>query len=773
MSVGLNGGNAYISALAEHARWYAAQGWVPLPIPAGQKGPTFTKGWTTLSRDQGLHLFEQALANGRPLNMGLRTGSEGGFVVVDLDAAKPEKGSPDGLTSLLSWAAEQGVPADELEVLTQTVTSQTPSGGLHILFAQPPDLEVPSVAGVLAPGVDLRGAGGQIVAPPSSCHPTSPGSYTWLRAPWAFPLLPVPHWLRRWVHEHAAFTRRSSPGESARKEDTPDLDTFRDRVWLLASKRQTPSKSEPARLAKELVEGGPGPADGAHEPFLRLTGLLAREWPDARPETLVGYMERGLSARASSAHPPHEIIRMLKGAQRLEQSRRAEREGGWRAKLSYTDEGAIKQVASNATIILRNHDDWKGVLGYDLRKGTGVFVKPPPFTHAGLEPEKIPRELTDTDASRVGQWFVERIGTTMPTTTCAEALAVTIEDQSFDLFEAYLQGLRWDGAARLDTWLNVLCGAEQNAYTAFVGSKWLISAVARTFAPGCQVDHMLVLEGEQGKGKSTTLRNLLPHPDLFTDQLGDISNKDGQLSVHGPVIIEASELDAFSKKEHSAVKKFVSLRDDRLRKPFARSMSTALRRCVFAGSTNEDNYLKDSSGNRRYWPVRVHDCRPELAVQFRDQLWAEAVFRYRAGEPWHPPHEGYVLDLLKSAQEERFAEDPWADRIGNWIEENALTVDWDNITLTQIARSALFLQDSQLNVSISHRIGDVVKRLGFERVRSRAPDGARPRVWRPTRPDLVQKILSAQEKAKARAVAGGAGGPTWTRPVAGDPEKPN
>src|SRR5262249_42604988 len=152
-------------------------------------------------------------------------------------------------------------------------------------------------------------------------------------------------------------------------------------------------------------------------------------------------------------------------------------------------------------------------------------------------------------------------------------------------------------------------------------SKFLISAVARIYEPGCQADHIIILESDQGEGKSTALR-IMGDP-FFTDDLAELGTKDASLATAGVWIIELSELDAMTRADRSRIKSFVSRRVDRYRPVYGRRLVETKRQCVFAGSVNDSEYLKDDTGARRFWPVRCGRIDLDGIRRDKDQLWAE------------------------------------------------------------------------------------------------------------------------------------------------------
>jgi putative DNA primase/helicase len=236
----------------------------------------------------------------------------------------------------------------------------------------------------------------------------------------------------------------------------------------------------------------------------------------------------------------------------------------------------------------------------------------------------------------------------------------------------YLGALAWDGVARIETWACRYLGAEDTAFNRNVGALWLISAVARIFRPGVKAD-MLVLEGPQGARKSTALK-ILAGENWFTDELPDLGSKDAAMHMQGVWIIEIAELDAIGKAEVSRIKAFLTRTTDRFRPPYGRYTIEVPRQCVFAGTVNPDTYLRDETGNnRRFWPVRCVTIDIDALARDRDQLWAEAVARFRADAIWwlDTPE---VVAAASAEQDKRYQADVWGDLIDHWITYEVRTV---------------------------------------------------------------------------------------------------
>lgn len=280
----------------------------------------------------------------------------------------------------------------------------------------------------------------------------------------------------------------------------------------------------------------------------------------------------------------------------------------------------------------------------------------------------------------------------------------------------YLNELVWDSKARLERWLHTYLGIDDNHYTQTVGSMFLISMVARIFRPGCKADHMLVLEGPQGKKKSMACA-VLAGDEYFTDHLPDISQgKEVSQHLRGKWVIEISEMHAFNRAEATALKAFLSRTSERYRPPFHRIEVDEPRQCVFIGTSNKDQYLRDETGGRRFWPVKcVGEINIEDLARDRDQLLAEAVQAFHNGATWWPTAE--EEKFIEPEQEERFEFDEWIDTIRANLRLETKT------TIRDVALG-LGIKEDRLDVGIQRRVAACLRKLGWQLKR-----GEKRREW--------------------------------------------
>lgn len=239
-----------------------------------------------------------------------------------------------------------------------------------------------------------------------------------------------------------------------------------------------------------------------------------------------------------------------------------------------------------------------------------------------------------------------------------DAVLELCADNRFDPLLDYLDSLPpWDGVERLDRWLHTYLGAEDNAYTRQAGATWLLAAIARAKQPGVKFDHMLVLVGAQGVGKSTALR-ILAGDDLFTDAnfLGARDTREVLEATEGAWIVECAELAGMRRKDAETLKHEITKQEDKGRPAYGRHTITVPRRFVLAGTTNSGRFLQDDTGNRRFWPVETAQADLEALARDRCQLWAEALSRFVSGD-YRLYLTGEAKALAEAAQKERRSAD--------------------------------------------------------------------------------------------------------------------
>lgn len=311
----------------------------------------------------------------------------------------------------------------------------------------------------------------------------------------------------------------------------------------------------------------------------------------------------------------------------------------WRSDLARRGNRIIGDER-NMLLTLRLAPELRGLVRFNDFVLRVELTRSPPWRDA-----QMGDPWTDDDDLSLQAWAQEMEIEIRQRGIVGDSVAVVAKEVPCHPVREYLRALTWDQSPRLHVWLRDFLGAIESAdYLGAVGSRWMISAVARIEQPGGQADHVLVLEGPQGGGKSSAARALAVNPRWFADDMPDLHSKDAALQVSGKWIIELAELAAIRRTaDVEAVKAFITRTQDVFRPPYARRTVTVPRQCVFIATTNEHEYLRDRTGNRRFWPVRCTRIDLAALIRNRDQLWAEALHRYRAGEQWHLKPDECVL----------------------------------------------------------------------------------------------------------------------------------
>jgi predicted P-loop ATPase len=432
----------------------------------------------------------------------------------------------------------------------------------------------------------------------------------------------------------------------------------------------------------------------------------------------------------------------------------------WHASLLVTDKGTFRANLANCLVALRHCPEWEGRIAFDKFAGRTMLVNSAPWELPQPLGEYQPREWCNVDTLHLTEWLqVQGINVGPP--VADNAVETVGHENAFDPVADYLLGLEWDGVSRLGRWLTTYLHVEPTVYSAGVGMRWMISAVARIAEPGAKADHVLILEGKQGPGKSTALEIL--GGEWFTDQLSSLDSKDSSVDLQGAWIVELGELDAIAKPDIPRVKQYLSRRVDRYRPPYGRRVESFPRRCVFAGTHNPSGpWGRDATGARRLWPVTVGDIELDALRRDRDQLWAEAVHWYRAGFQWWITN----AQEIEAAEAEQFARqdlDPWHQSIEEWLDEPFSRRD--RVTVGELLFNVCGLELKHRGQREQNRVAAVLTTLGWKRqqYRVKGENGTEKRVWGYVRPESGDRNNSTESTV-------GPENPVTTMPLSPLPE---
>jgi predicted P-loop ATPase len=407
---------------------------------------------------------------------------------------------------------------------------------------------------------------------------------------------------------------------------------------------------------------------------------------------------------------------------------RLDREADWRAELARSGTGYLGDER-NVLIALRRAPELTGLLRFNEFALHLEFTRAPPWRNA-----EAGTLWTEADDTQCTAWLQSAGLKLRGNAAVANCIHVAARDRSYHPVRAYLESLSWDGEPRAQIWLADYVGATAAPpYLSAIGRKFLISAVARIFNPGCQADHTLVLEGPQDIGKSRTARTLAVDRAWFTDDMPDIHSKDAALQLCGRWIIELAELAAVRRAELEGVKAYLTRPIDVFRPPYGRRTVSVPRQCVFVATTNEVHYLRDPTGNRRFWPVRCGRIDLAALEHDRDQLWAEAVSAFRASEAWHLTPEETAL--ASEEQRERVLVTELEADVGDYL-ANAQAGGTSEVTVRELLVHALRLDPDKADFAeragrLGTQVASALQRAGWAKVRTMGRGVNRRTLYRP------------------------------------------
>lgn len=399
-----------------------------------------------------------------------------------------------------------------------------------------------------------------------------------------------------------------------------------------------------------------------------------------------------------------------------------------RSMLIPTANGGIKGCRENVFTVMENDGRLIGLVGLDQFSGLQVKRRAPPWPSE-------PGEWTENDDFRLGMYMAQNHGLLLAAIGDIEkGVAQAAREHAFNPVIEYLDqcAAAWDGRERVATAFSSYWGAPDSEYMRLVATMFMVGVVVRAYRPGVKNDYAPVFEGGQGEGKSTCLKIL--GGDWFADTPFRMGEKDGYLSIQGVLLYEVAELEQFNRSEVTAIKAFMSSTVDRFREPYGRRMKNMPRRCAFAATTNENEYFKDTTGNRRFWPVETGRLDVEGLTRDRDQLFGEAVHMLQQGVKWWPTRD-QQKQLIDEYQESREIPDVWHGRVYEYLQgvdpdgKPTLAGPRKRVTAREILTKALHFELSKLGPSKqeSMRISAIMRKLGW--IKGRDAAGARERFF--------------------------------------------
>lgn len=361
----------------------------------------------------------------------------------------------------------------------------------------------------------------------------------------------------------------------------------------------------------------------------------------------------------------------------------------WKATLIQRVDKKTGQIdylcrAANLMKILENDANWKGRLRFDeFRQGV-----------TDGEAEWADHHTIELKAWLEQTWITGEVKTGV----VREAVETVAQRHAYHPVKEWLDSLQWDQVERIPAFFTDHCGVPAHPYSCAVAHSLFVSAVARIYQPGCKVDTMVVLEGAQGLGKSRLVQALFG-PRWHCDITQEPGSLDFYQNLRGKWIGEFSELSAMGKADQNKVKQALTQTHDTYRASYGHYSRTYPRQFVFIGNTNKAEYLADETGARRYLPIECTEINPEAVEAIREQLWAEAVHRYRAGEKW------WDIPDAEREQERRYQMDSWQELIQPWLAGKT------KVLISEVLSDALLIKADRHDRSAQTRVGNILRRL--------------------------------------------------------------
>jgi hypothetical protein len=634
-------------------------------------------------------------------NVGIPTGAENGFFVVEADTK--EGHDVDGIANLQALI-------DANSPLPETRMAKSPTGSIHYYFSYPAEGEVINSSSKLAPGVDIRGEGGMVVAPPSVKPDV--GIYEWLSEA---DIADAPQWLLDRVIKKEV--ERDATSGSKTKADLADIAK---EMMLVPNLDEGWDDWNTKGLA--IYDATGGSAEGL---------ALFNAWSMKSKK----YQHDAVIERWTNYHncPPTEID----GTEAIR---------NWAKKASEQAKKPLPPGAQHIAQMLpwreRRASGFPVPSFYNVRLGIpamGIECRHDLFrnvTIIGFKGDKITHEiklligeLSNATLLRLRHLFSDRYCFDPEDKNILDAVMSLAYENCFDPILDMLAEAEgnWDGVKRLDNWVAVYLGCEDTPLNRAIGRKMLIAAARRPRVPGCKFDNITVLEGLEGKNKSTAIR-ILAGDDFFSDQsiLG-VRDKEVQEQLSGIWMHESADLAGMRKADDLQMKAFASRQVDRARPAYGRVRENIPRRSIEWGTTNDSEYLKSQTGNRRFWPLATGRIDIEALKRDRLQLLGEAA-KYESDGESLTLDETLWPDAME-AQEKRRSSDAWEIKLAelsftDWLfakgSSNKTIVHFVGnqkrvSTLTILENVLGIVHAKDLKPTDTMRLSNVMRALGWEK----------------------------------------------------------
>lgn len=426
-----------------------------------------------------------------------------------------------------------------------------------------------------------------------------------------------------------------------------------------------------------------------------------------------------MKVRPTLTAVPSNVVDIETKAKSKKNSSSADAEGGdekptWKDYLYKRNGGEVVACLANVVDILKHDERWKGVIAFDEFTYRVVKLKKPPFF------DKVGDigEWTEQDDARTAMWITKVYRFSPKSALIAEAIEVFSRENIVNPPKDWMKSLKWDGEFRVDKWMLDFMGVPLTEYSKRVARWFFIGMVKRVFEPGCKFDYCLVLEGPQGRKKSSILEVI--GGEFYGDTDLDLHNKDSMSALQGKMLYEFSEMGSVAKAEASKQKSFLSRKVDEYRPVYGRRNIKAPRQVIFTGTTNEWEWNKDPTGGRRFWPVSVMQEVDSAGLkQVRDQLFAEAVVMVGENCRYWPTLKEQA-EIFDPEQLSRSFHDSIHDALYEHVKAAAA-----RFTMHYALNDWLKIPIQNQSRDIQTRVGNALRALGCKRVEERSNKEAR------------------------------------------------
>lgn len=602
-------------SMMDAALEYAGMGFPVFPLVPKTKRPVTANGFKNATTDEAQ--IRAWWGTNADYNIGLACGNGLAVIDIDLDELQDE----NGFATVIAWEREHGPLADTARALTG-------DNGMHVFYRVSEEVRCSANK---SKGVDIRGDGGYVVAPPS-IHPDTGTAYAWEKHPDECPIAEADGNVMAFI----ASVRPNAEGTLGEGSD----------VGM-------------------TVPGEIGKGERNNTIFKLACSLQSKGLSDS------AIMAAVKEENAAKCDPPLAVSELKKTVKSALAYMKGDGDNPEKLKvaLSLNDKGKPIQSITNAKKVIERDDRLAGRFRFNTIAYTRTVVLPLPWDDGEGE-----RPIADWDYIGLASYMEQKYGL-MSKAKAEDAVTEVAMHNKHNPITEWLDSLEWDGEERIGTLLQCYLGADTNDYNTAVMHLLMQGAVARAYQPGTKFDAMPVLIGPQGLGKSYFIRKLGHCPDWYLDNMNTVEGDAAIEKLRGIWLAEMAELLATkNKKTEESIKAFLTSQVDIIRPKYGRETEQRPRSCVFVGTTNSYGFLTDKTGNRRFLPIECGVHEPPMSLfdpdadEYFAQAWAEAVHIRKTQSPplkLDPRLEEYAI----AKQEQYMEDDPRVGMIQQWLDD--------------------------------------------------------------------------------------------------------